>query len=918
MMKGKTTLANEAIRLIECHQSTTLLAEDKFESNVAEQKPLQVIGRMLSQLLSQIQSLTDIEERNKAQLALLNKVENVAVLIDLIDDLKSIYQQHQRQVETIEKIGASEGRQRMLRAIVRLVQVLTEDGRRVCLVIHDLHWMDETSLEVLIEICSNVNERLLVIGTHRNTDKYANEIKMAQRLEEVSVKSNKISLQVLRAEVVQEWVAEVVSANNAEAANLMSQLIMSKTGGNPLYVSRALHDLSQEIESGRQLNLDALQLFSTTGADNIVSQQMSKYTKETRKLLKVCAHLGSEFDLEEAGKIAQMADEEVFESLKVAYIDGMIVPISATIEQFEQVQVSGEVVEEAEESKKKERDEKVRVWLRLRFIHDLVHANCYLDEINKQPDAQLHLNIGQFKLQQHKHRMRSINSNQNQNQNQAWQFETSVFTIANHLNIANELINDEEKLIEYAKLNLEAATKAQECHEFMQAVSFAKHGIKMLKRVSEFEKEHSKLCFELHQITIKCLFFAKKLSQAVEMVSEAEKWATKALQMATIHHMSLKINTNLGRVKEACYSGYIALKAIGVEFPWQEKEIERAMPMVGKFIEDISTIDLSRFLEMQVNDDPTTELALTILSEMIPPAFMFNQQLFSVCLALGINICMKKNTVSEDILHLFSTVGVLLNNMTESYERSYELSKMIMKISEKMGCLETCYNVNFPIAAFITHWVRPYRKSNKLLLRAFKGAKKRYDMTFLTFPSLLYAWVGVLEGRNLQSVSREAREMFNDLSQDQNDPGSITSQGTMDVLQAYMKESIVTLTVPKYVQPGTDMLQVMCKMIYLHYMVFMRQFDESLSLMQELQILLDMKAAAGMPYDVVFYFLQCLVLCQLYTKSDSEMKKIYFDRIDISIQKLQKWTSFCADNVENKLNLATACVSLILIWFDLV
>ena len=87
---GKTTLTNDAIKFIECHQKSCFIITEKFELNNSNEKPFQSISKIISNLISLILSENDLLKKEKMKFKIISKIKNISVLIDYVPEIKNL------------------------------------------------------------------------------------------------------------------------------------------------------------------------------------------------------------------------------------------------------------------------------------------------------------------------------------------------------------------------------------------------------------------------------------------------------------------------------------------------------------------------------------------------------------------------------------------------------------------------------------------------------------------------------------------------------------------------------------------------------------------------------------------------------------------------------------------------------------
>ncbi len=165
-------------------------------------------------------------------------------------------------------------------SVVRAVEEATAE-RPALLVLDDLHWADEGTLQLLDVVAAHVpGLPVLVVGTYRDTD-----VQPGSRLTDLGGRADRMALHPLDAAAVAALLGDQLGPVRAEElAGEVSRL----TGGNPFLV----------IQIGRLLveDPDALTRGALpTGARDLLRQRLASLSADDRELLAAAAVLGSPF-----------------------------------------------------------------------------------------------------------------------------------------------------------------------------------------------------------------------------------------------------------------------------------------------------------------------------------------------------------------------------------------------------------------------------------------------------------------------------------------------------------------------------------------------------------------------------------------------------------------------------------------------
>lgn len=140
-------------------------------------------------------------------------------------------------------VDAEQARSRLFEGVARLLARLAE-LQPVVLVVDDLHWADEATLEMLSYLARTVaRQRVLLIGTYRTEEagpalhRLIRDLRRAELVTQVQVRrlnQEEVTLMIRR------------MAGMEEGAERFSQRIFERTAGNPFYIIEVLRSLFEQ------------------------------------------------------------------------------------------------------------------------------------------------------------------------------------------------------------------------------------------------------------------------------------------------------------------------------------------------------------------------------------------------------------------------------------------------------------------------------------------------------------------------------------------------------------------------------------------------------------------------------------------------------------------------------------------------
>ena len=398
---GKTSLIHELHKSL-AHRRGYFIA-GKFDQ-LARDTPYGGVAQAFRGLIRQL--LTESEEAVRGwKDALLDALGVTAqVIIDVIPAVERIVGKQ----PAVPLLGATESQNRFNLLFQRFLGVFA-------------------TLALLHTLLANLDLRgLLVIGAYRDNE-VSERHPLMLTLSEIRAAGTplrEITLGPLPLAHLTQFVADTLHTDG-ERAKPLADLVLSKTAGNPFFVTQFVKTLHQEglvafDYSASHWHFDLARIRRMDITDNVVDLMAAKIRKlpaPSQEVLKLAACIGNRFALAVLSTVSAKAPEATAGDLWGAVEQGLVVPLD---------------------------DPAGGLSLSYKFLHDRVQQAAYA-LIADEAKREVHLTVGRLLLS-HCH---------------AAELEEQIFTIVHHLNLGRGLIADQAERIVLARLNLSAGQKAK-------------------------------------------------------------------------------------------------------------------------------------------------------------------------------------------------------------------------------------------------------------------------------------------------------------------------------------------------------------------------------------------------------------------------------------------------------------------------
>jgi predicted ATPase len=189
-------------------------------------------------------------------------------------------------------------------------------ARAIVIVLDDLHWADEPSLQLLEFFARDVRKHaLLLVGTYRDSALQGDS--RARAFGGLIAQTNSLSLP-LRGLSFEEVAAMVELGTGAAPSEAFVKAIFERSGGNPLYIEQLLKTDWAE----RALTAAAHEMVSTMdlqqGLIETICRQLDSMSEPGRAILTLAAVLGREFQLTKLGVVSGLSPDVLLDRLDEA------------------------------------------------------------------------------------------------------------------------------------------------------------------------------------------------------------------------------------------------------------------------------------------------------------------------------------------------------------------------------------------------------------------------------------------------------------------------------------------------------------------------------------------------------------------------------------------------------------------------
>jgi PAS domain S-box-containing protein len=564
-----------------------------------------------------------------------------------------------------------------------------------------------------------------------------------KEIEKEGATVGQILLEALNLSDITQLITEALNCSLATAKPL-SELILSKTNGNPFFIDRFLKALYAEellafdFRHG-SWRWDSSEIQALNVTDNVVelmTNRLQLLTKETQQVLKLAACIGNRFELHTLAIVHQKSPQATALDLWAALVEGLILPLGNTYKLID-LDVAGLTDS---------------VTVEYKFAHDRIQQAAYslIFEAEKQS---LHRQIGQLLLRHTPPEKQ----------------EQKIFDIVDQLNLGRKCIEDGLERDRLVQFNLMAGKKAKTSAAYQTAFNYLQIGIELLNSAlfpldrgesdltpsNEWDswQQQYDLALKLYIEAAEAAFLSsnfKKMQQWIEVVLQRAKTLLDKIRAYEIKLLSNNVQHNLS---EAIETGLQVLKLLGVEIPQEPSQAD-----LLRSLEETKITWSERHIEDLINLPPMTEAnklaTMRILAILSGPASIGFPNLYSLIVLELVKLSLKHGNTPQSA-HSYASYGIVLCGLVGDIEAGYQFGKLALSLLEQFNAREFRSKTIYVFNTFVRHWKEHLRETLKPFLETYQCGVETGDLVGGPLALFMYSLHSFWVGKDLAELETE-------------------------------------------------------------------------------------------------------------------------------------------------------------------
>lgn len=634
--------------------------------------------------------------------------EEASILTSMIPSLELILG---NQNQPTRKAKTRGGMQRFIFVFRSFLRAVCSPKQPLVLLLDDLHFADNCSLDLLSSIVTdNQNKGLYIIGTCQD-ELISHDSYLAVKIRGLEDKDNvmiyQLFVQSMKSDAVADFLLETFNTQGAQSGPL-ARIIFEQTEGNIFFLTEFLRWLrladlltfdnesglwTWDIEDIRATirNMERPRYFLVD-----IFQQLPDEIKE---LLKVAACLGPHLD------------EELLQ-----YVMG--VPIQSTLTD---AACRGVIV--ADDARGG-----------FAFEHDALQEAAYR-LIPEEERELFHLEVG-------RRMWRKLNPEE---------LEVHIFTLLSQMNLGRRLIYRKRERVAVSTLCLHAGTKAAKSSTFRTAAIYLKMGISLLDE--ESWQENYDLALSLHNAAAEmemCTANFEGMEALVNLVFfHATNFRDKVQAYATkIYALGVS-----ERQEEAIDMAIEVLEELGESFSprLSSGRLKTEMKRVNAMLRSKSDTQL---LRMPIMSDEDKLSCLQIINLILLPSWTARPEFAPFAALKGMTITMKYG-LSVFASSMFAAYGMFHSSTFSDADVAFRYGELSLVLLNRFEAKEFLPRVYAMFYGSIYWSKRPLKDVLQPLLDAYKTGMQTGDIEFACLSANLYCAYAMEAGVPLGVINKE-------------------------------------------------------------------------------------------------------------------------------------------------------------------
>jgi diguanylate cyclase (GGDEF)-like protein/PAS domain S-box-containing protein len=335
----------------------------------------------------------------------------------------------------------------------------------------------------------------------------------------------------------------------------------------------------------------------------------------------------------------------------------------------------------------------------------------------------------------------------------ARQLEEAVFAIVDQFNRGAGAITEVGESDLLCSLNILAGMKAKAGAALVSARSFL-DGALALMPPDMWEARYPET-LELCLALCECEYLAGHFERAEELAALVLAHARDRRDSARVHLLRIGLYQVAGRMDEAVASMVEGARLFDVAFPDDAADIDAAVEAevgdIGAWLQGRSVAEIA---DARPLADADIGIALALLVEAIPAAYMVHPAWFSLIIARAVRLSLRFGP-NEDSCFAYSCYGILLIARRRDIASALAFSAMALRLNDKLGGRRRKGRLVATHAIAYSLLQDSMAQVRAMLDQSFAASMDVGDLVYASYIKMIYFWLALQQGVALDDVMQE-------------------------------------------------------------------------------------------------------------------------------------------------------------------
>ncbi|GBF50910.1 stage II sporulation protein E [Leptospira ryugenii] len=692
---GKSSLVKEVQKPITALRGYFLSGKyDQYNRSEPFSAILQVFSSLVRMILTEPpESIARWKERIISALG-----SNGKVITDILPDLVHIIGEQ----KSVAEMGASENANRFYAVFLDFIRVFADREHPLAIFLDDMQWADSASLQLLRTLLDDrTTGSLFIMLAYRDNETDANH-PFTILIEDIKKESGSlpnINLKPLNIDHIAELLSDSLYTSRENVREL-AELLASKTGGNPFFITELLKQLIRQ---------DLIRFDSTAGeegqgawvwelskikdaaiSDNVVElllERMRSLPKENQDLLRTASSIGNQFDLYTLSQITHYHYDEIIKLVSGTVREELFIPLG---EDYRKLDSLGK--EDNEENKQ------TAMSIRLRFQHDRVQQAGY-ELLSEKERPELHYAIAKVILSNTSKEL----------------LEEKIFDIVGHCNKAIPATNNADDYKKFLELNLIAAKRARSAAAYSPCLDYLKQAESLLHNIHKNEDQiwnsDYQQAYDLYRGLAEAEYLNGNFEASESLIFRILKHVKTPLEKAETYKILIVQYSLKAAYKESVDAGLDALRLLGIDI--SKENVDEA---IGKEVARIKELSEGKATETLIDaplmDKPEMRVAVTLLTDLMSPCWNSYPNMFPLLVFRTVNLYLEHGM--NPVSYGYSCYGIILGSGFGQFKDGDDYATLAYRIAEKFQSKADLTKAANVLANFTSPWVRHVKHSEEV------------------------------------------------------------------------------------------------------------------------------------------------------------------------------------------------------------